>query len=61
MTLEKLINELTDLYAAGVSGDTDVILFAEHTIGSETVAIQMDELLISLNGDCVQLFMRGDL
>lgn len=60
MTLQKLIEELTDLYAAGVPGDTEIILFSERTEDNASVACQMDTLSISLNGDYVQLFMEGD-
>ncbi len=60
MTLQSLINELTDLYAYGVSGDTEIICFAEHTEGDVSVACEMDSLSVSLNGACVQLFMEGD-
>ena len=60
MTLQNLINELTDLYAAGVSGDTEIILFAERTEDNKSVACQMNTLSVSINGDCVQLFMEGE-
>lgn len=62
MTLQNLINELTDLYAEGVPGDTELILFADRTIEGTKYksAIQMDTLSISINGDCVQLFMEGE-
>lgn len=60
MTLQDLIKELTNLYAAGVPGDTKIICFAEHTEGDISVACQMDTLSISLNGNYVQLFMEGE-
>lgn len=62
MTLQKLINELTDLYAEGVPGDTELVLFAEFVAdgGAGLAAIQMDTLSVSLNGDYVQLFMQGE-
>ena len=62
MTLSKLIEELTALYADGVPGETELIFFAERSLeGSKyPAAIQMDTLSVSINGDCVQLFMQGD-
>lgn len=60
MTLQNLIEKLADLYAAGAQEDTEIIYFAEISDGVTSVAIQMDTLSISLNGDCVQLFMQGD-
>ena len=62
MTLSKLIEELTALYAEGVPGESELILFAERSIkGSKyPAAIQMDTLSVSINGDYVQLFMQGD-
>ena len=49
MTLQNLIEKLAE-----------IICFAEISDGVTSVAIQMDTLSISLNGDCVQLFMQGD-
>ena len=62
MTLQNLIKELTDLYAAGVSGDTELVLFADYTLEGENYksAIQMDTLSVAINGDYVQLFMEGE-
>ena len=61
MTLKDLIKELIELSRNGVADDTEVILFAEHTEDdNKPVVYQMDTLSISLNGDCVQLFMQGD-
>ena len=62
MTVKDLIRELEMLKAAGVSEDTELILFADRTIEGTKYksAIQMDTLSISINGDCVQLFMEGE-
>ena len=61
MTLKDLIKELIELSRNGVPDDTEIILFAEHTEDdNKPVVCQMDTLSISLNGDCVQLFMQGD-
>ena len=60
MTLLNLMDKLADLYAAGAQDDTEIICFAEISDGTTSVAIQMDTLSISLNGDCVQLFMEGE-
>lgn len=60
MTLQNLMDELADLYAAGAQEDTEIICFAEISDGVTSVAIQMNTLSISLNGDYVQLFMQGE-
>ena len=62
MTVKDLIRELETLKAAGVSEDTELILFADYTLEGENYksAIQMDTLSVSINGDCVQLFMEGE-
>lgn len=60
MTLQNLMDELADLYAAGAQEDTEIICFAEISDGVTSVAIQMDTLSVSINGDYVQLFMQGD-
>ena len=60
MTLKDLIKELIELSRNGVPDDAEIILFAEHTIDDTSVAVQMDTLSVSLNGDCVQLFMEGE-
>ena len=62
MTVKNLIRELEKLKAAGVSEDTELVLFADYTLEGENYksAIQMDTLSVSINGDCVQLFMEGE-
>lgn len=40
-----------------VSGDTELVLFADNGDGT---ACMMDRIELSLNGDFVQLFMRRD-
>lgn len=40
-----------------VSGDTEFALFADNGDGT---ACMMDRIELSVNGDCVQLFMRRD-
>ena len=59
MTVKDLIRELEALKAAGVSEDTELIYFAELFDGCASVGCQLDTLSISINGDCVQLFMQG--
>lgn len=62
MTVNDLIRGLETLKVGGVPGNTEIILFAERSIeGSKyPAAIQMDTLSVSINGDCVQLFMEGE-
>ena len=62
MTVKDLIRELETLKATGVSEDTELVLFADYTLEGENYksAIQMDTLSISINDDCVQLFMEGE-
>lgn len=62
MTVKNLIRELENLKAAGISENTELILFADYTLEGDNYksAIQMDTLSVSINGDCVQLFMEGD-
>lgn len=62
MTVKDLIRELEMLKAAGVSEDTELVLFADYTLEGDNYksALQMDTLSVSINGDCVQLFMEGE-
>jgi len=55
MTVRELINEIVNTCE---SFDQEVILFSLIGMDEAYGAMERDKLTISINGDCLQLFMR---
>lgn len=64
MTLYDLVKELVNLYGENVPADTEIIFFTKNTTESEDGRelryefIQMDDLTISMNGNCIQFLLQ---
>ena len=64
MTLYDLVKQLVNLYGENVPADTEVIFFTKNITESDDGKeikyefIQMDNLSISMNGNCIQFLLE---